>query len=296
MSIIIHKPGVQASIQDQGRWGYQHIGIPIGGSMDPVSMQLANTICGNDPNDAVIEFTLQGALIEFEQAINFAACGGGAVVTLNDSKIAFNQPIFATAGSILKWHPHPYGCRTYLAVEGGFAVVPELNSCSTYATAQLGGLDGKYLQAGQRIPFNKKPSEKKENKPSALATVSVTIANEALISNNVTIKCYQGPEWDWFSPQAKEKFIGNTWTVANNSNRMGYRLSGAPLERENKKELISTAVTRGIIQVTTAGEPIILMADAQTIGGYPRIARVASTDIATIAQCRPGTVLTFQLQ
>lgn len=301
MSILIHKPGIQASLQDKGRWGYQHLGIPIGGAMDLISMQLANTICGNNTNTTVIEFTLQGALLEFEQTISFAICGGGASVTLNNASINFGQRITAPAGSILKWHPSPFGCRTYLAVEGGFAISPELGSCSTYPMAKLGGINGNFLQAGDRVPIHKCIAEEDSYRSIKIEgekadTVAITFLNAALTSNQVTIKCYPGPEWDWFSSEAQERFTTHIWGIGNNSNRMGYSLIGPALEKNNKQELISTAVTRGIVQVTPSGMPIILMADAQTIGGYPRIARITESDLAILAQCRPGYQLNFQLQ
>ncbi|MFM8805990.1 MAG: biotin-dependent carboxyltransferase family protein [Sphingomonadales bacterium] len=304
MSILVHKPGILASLQDKGRWGYQHVGIPVGGAMDLTSMQLANTICGNDPDTAVLEFTLQGAMVEFEQAISFAICGGGASLTLDNVKIDFGQRITAPAGSILKWHPHPYGCRTYMAVENGFSSMAELGSCSTYPLAQLGGINGNYLQAGDRIPFHKNSrkenlleSNKKNTAPDVkAATVTVTFSNAALTTNHVAIKCYPGPEWDWFSGEAQERFTNETWKVGLNANRMGYSLNGPELKKNCTQELISTAVTKGIVQVTPAGMPLVLMADAQTIGGYPRIARIAESDLAILAQCRPGYQLNFQLQ
>jgi antagonist of KipI len=291
MSILIHKPGIQASLQDKGRWGFQHLGIPIGGAMDLTAMQLANTICGNDPATAVIEFTLYGALIELEQAISFVICGGGATITLNNATIQFGERINAPAGSILKWHPSPYGCRTYLAVEGGFAVIPELGSCSTYPLAKLGGINGNCLQKGDRIPIRKEVMQEY-----VYRSTKVVDKKTALTSHHVNIKCYPGPEWDWFSRNAQERLLSHPWTVGTNSNRMGYSLIGPALEKNNTRELISTAVTRGVVQVTPSGMPIVLMADAQTIGGYPRIARIAESDLAILAQCRPGIQLNFQLQ
>jgi antagonist of KipI len=314
MSLLVHKPGLLASIQDSGRYGYQHWGIPICGAMDIFSMQAANLICGNNPNSAVIECTLHGTSIAFQQRHQFAITGGGAIATLNNKMIAFNQLISAAAGDLLQLHPSPDGCRSYLAVAGGFAIEAELNSCSTYALANLGGINGCNLKAGDTVPTL---GQKKEKDNQAAATPNTSsnyksseagneesthlllkkaLDNPALTSHQVTIKCYQGPEWNWFSHEAQERFATHCWSIGNNSNRMGYSLIGPSLEKNNTQELISTAVTRGIVQVTPSGIPIVLMADAQTIGGYPRIARIAENDITTLAQCRPGYHLTFQLQ
>lgn len=295
MSLLILKPGVLASIQDSGRFGYQHWGIPISGVMDIFSMQAANLTCGNNPNTPVIECTLHGTAIEFQQLHQFAIAGGGAIATHNNKPISFNQLISANAGDLLQLHPSPNGCRSYLAVAGGFAIEAELNSCSTYALAKLGGINGCYLKAGDIVPIL---AQKKaiDNQVVQTPNESTNINNPALTRHQVTIRCYPGPEWDWFSSEAQERFTTHTWSIGNNSNRMGYSLSGPALEKNNRRELISTAVTRGIVQVTPSGMPIILMADAQTIGGYPRIARIAESDLAILAQCRPGYQLNFQPQ
>ena len=166
MSLLVHKPGVLASIQDGGRFGYQHWGIPISGAMDIVSMQAANLICGNNPNSAVIECTLHGTSVVFQQFHQFAITGGGAIATLNNEPIGFHQLISAAAGDLLQLHPSPDGCRSYLAVAGGFAIEAELNSCSTYSLANLGGINGCNLKAGDTVPTlaEKKTKEKEKTK------------------------------------------------------------------------------------------------------------------------------------
>ncbi len=304
MSLLIHKPGILASIQDSGRIGYQHMGIPIGGAMDTISMQLANLLCNNEPTSAVIECTLHGTLIEFQQACQFALAGGGASATLNETPIFFHQLFAAKTGDILQLHPSQYGCRSYLAVQGGFAIEAELNSCSTYPLAELGGLNGSYLRSGDIIPLSTEQKYKTDTLPSLIDQLSQVRSqllykaknNPALHSKEVIIRFHKGPEWDWFSSNAQETFMSEQWKVGSNANRMGYFLTGRALEKINETELISTPVTRGIIQVTAAGSPIVLMADSQTIGGYPRIGRVFHEDLPILAQSRPGVQLQFQLQ
>lgn len=301
MSLRIHKPGIQASIQDGGRFGYQHWGVPVGGAMDIDSMHAANLLCGNDSNEAVIECTLHGASIEFQRSHQFTITGGGAIATLNNKPMPFNQLISAASGDLLQLHPSPNGCRSYLAVAGGFAIEAELNSRSTYPVAKLGGINGSYLKTGDTIPVRTRKKEMgglslpDHNDQSSHPLFKKALTNPALQQQQLTIRCYKGPEWDWFEDRAKQNFLQQQWMIGTNSNRMGYSLVGPALEKTNKKELISTPVTFGIVQVTSAGQPIVLMADAQTIGGYPRMARIAGCDLAVLGQCRPGTQLNFQL-
>lgn len=309
MSLLIHKPGIQASIQDGGRFGYQHWGVPVGGAMDIHSMQAANRLCGNEPNTPVIECTLHGTSIEFQYSHRFAITGGGAIATLNKKSIPFDQPIVAAAGDLLQLHPSPHGCRSYLAIENGFDIETELNSCSTYSPASLGGISGNYLKSGDIIPIRARKKESKDlaalggnddssrtnNEKNSHPLLKNALDNPALTRQEVTIQCHQGPEWDWFKDQAKQHFVSQQWMVGANSNRMGYSLIGPALEISKDQELVSTPVTFGIVQVTSAGQPIVLMADAQTTGGYPRIARIALSDLSVLAQCRPGIKINFQV-
>lgn len=310
MSLLIHKPGILASIQDAGRFGAQHWGVPISGAMDSDAMKAVNIICGNDLNAAVIECTLHGTVIEFQKPCYFALAGGGAAATHNEKPVDFYSLLHAEPSDRLQLHPSPWGCRTYLAISGGFTLVPELNSYSTYPLAALGGTNGKYLQSGDIIYFNERlekhdtnnsnqshahhPTSEHINKQHSI--IARAMHNPALHNKSIIIRLHKGPEWGWFTRNAQNIFTKQPWAIGANSNRMGYSLIGPALEKSNNQELISTAVTRGIVQVTPAGMPIVLMADAQTIGGYPRIARVVLDDLPILAQCRPGTIINFQLQ
>lgn len=290
MSLLLHKTGILALIQDGGRSGYRHIGIPESGPMDIQSYQLAHACCGNQGHEPLIEFTLHGAMVEFKKATTIALTGGGATATINDLPIAYNQAHSIEAGAILKLLPAPFGCRTYLAVQGGFIVQAELGSCSTYTSAAIGGINGRSLRPGDYIAWN-------ENNPrnSTSMQLSVNIENPALFNQSVSLQCYPGPEWAWFDRATQERFLQQQWQIDPQSNRMGYTLKGSPLLLKEKRELISTAVMPGIIQVTPAGNPIILLADAQTIGGYPRIARLHASAFPIIGQCRPGNSIQFKL-
>ena len=302
MSITIIKPGVSCSIQDLGRWGYQQFGVPIGGAMDTISATTANRICGNDDDEAVLECTLHGLEMKCNETISFALTGGGARATINGETVAYNRLIKVVAGSVLKLHPDPHGCRTYIAIAGGLKIEKELGSTSTYTSSQLGGYKGRNLEAGDELALKKNNIETDQSNDIIINEDGFGISKWKAqvnpfphLQDVVEIHCEKGPEWELFDVVSQELFFNHPFTIAPQSNRMGYRIEGATLSLKEKIELISTAVTRGIVQVTNEGHPIILMADAQTIGGYPRIARVSSKDISLLTQCRPGMKLRFIL-
>ena len=302
MSITIIKPGISCSIQDLGRWGYQQFGVPIGGAMDTIAATTANRVCGNDDDEAVLECTLHGLEMKCNETLSFALTGGGAKITINGVAVAYNRLIKVVAGSILKLHPDPIGCRTYIAIACGLKIEKELGSASTYASSQLGGYKGRNLEAGDELALKQNYIETDLSKDIIINEDGFGISKWKAqvnpfphLQDVVEINCEKGPEWELFDEVSQAQFFNQLFTIAPQSNRMGYRLDGATLSLKEKTELISTAVTRGIIQVTNEGHPIILMADAQTIGGYPRIARVCSKDISQLAQCRPGMRVRFKI-
>lgn len=293
MSITIIKPGISSSIQDLGRWGYQQFGVPVGGAMDKFSATLANSICGNDEHEAVIEMTLHGTSILFNEPTYCVIVGGGCKVYVDEIELPFNRLLHIPVESIINTKADASGCRSYLAVAGGLNITKELGSASTYMPSEIGGIQGRALRTGDMISF-------KKNKSSIESTSLINIGKNIEVSqweitgqqsikdSPATIRVFRGPEFDWFDQASQENFFNTVFTITAQSNRIGYRLDGALLALKEKIEMVSTAVTAGIIQVDHHGNPIILMADAQTIGGYPRIARVCTSDISVLAQLRPG--------
>jgi antagonist of KipI len=301
MSIIIIKPGFMSSVQDLGRWGFQQFGVPIGGSMDVVSASIANRICGNEDGDALLECTLHGTEILFNKTTLFAIAGGGSSATVNGQYISFYKLIKVVAGSTLKLHPDPFGCRSYVAFAGGLKIETELGSASTYVQSSIGGYDGKNLEAGIELNLKHQIHHLEKSKDIIINEYGFGTSNWKSksfslphIKDIASINCLPGPEWDAVDEESQHQLFNKTFTISAQSNRMGFRLEGALLSLKEKSEMVSTAVTRGIIQVTNQGNPIILMADAQTIGGYPRIGRVCSDDISLLAQCRPGQKIIFR--
>jgi antagonist of KipI len=302
MGITIVKAGIQCSIQDLGRWGHQQFGVPVGGVMDRQSACTANRLCGNADGEALLECTLHGTLITCDETVTFALSGGGARAVVNGSVVDYNRPIRMVAGSQLQLMPDPHGCRTYIAVAGGLQVPLELGSASTYQPSRIGGLDGQPLAAGQFVPLKSSGGLLPGGRDIVIREDGFGMGNWKAqvqpmphVKDTVVISCDAGPEWDWFDDSAKIDFTRETFTISTQSNRMGYRLEGPHLSLQEQKELVSTAVTRGIVQVTHEGRPIVLMADAQTIGGYPRIARLTNQSIDLLAQCRPGVKVRFEV-
>jgi antagonist of KipI len=300
MSITIIKPGVSCSIQDLGRCGYQLFGVPIGGAMDRDAAKTANRLCENDDEEAVLECALHGVEIKFNETVCFALTGGGARATINGIDVSYNRLIKVIAGSTLKLHPDAFGCRTYIAFAGGLTIKKELGSASTYASSQLGGYKGRNLEAGDELILNNDTENTSRFKDIiinengfGISKWKAQVSNLPHLQDLVEITCEKGPEWELFDEASQALLTNQIFTIGAQSNRMGYRMEGATLSLKEKIELVSTAVTRGIVQVTNEGHPIILMADAQTIGGYPRIARITSADLSKLAQCRPGVKVKF---
>lgn len=299
MSITILKPGMMSSLQDLGRWGFQQFGVPIGGAMDRVSASLANIICGNDENEAVVEMTLHGTSFMFNEAAYCAIVGGGCKAFIGDEELPFNRLLWIPAFSIIRTSAHAQGCRSYLAVSGGFNIKKNLGSASTYTPSGIGGLDGRNLATGDMLSFKREQvlqaSSTLKMLPSGIGISHWHTANLVEATPNVVmVHAIKGPEFDLFNSSSQENIFTSEFTISSQSNRMGYRLEGKKFALEQQTEMVSTAVTTGIVQVTHEGDPIILMADAQTIGGYPRIARICAADIPLLAQTRPGVNIRFK--
>lgn len=299
MSITILKPGMMSSLQDLGRWGFQQFGVPIGGAMDRVSASLANIICGNDENEAVIEMTLHGTSFMFNEAAYCAIVGGGCKAFVGDEELPFNRLLWIPAFSIIRTTASAEGCRSYLAVSGGFNVKKVLGSASTYTPSGIGGLEGRNLATGDMLSFKREQvlqaSSTLKMLPSGIGISHWHTADLVETTPGVvTLHAIKGPEFDLFNSSSQENIFRSEFTISSQSNRMEYRLEGKKYSLEQQTEMVSTAVTTGIVQVTHQGDPIILMADAQTIGGYPRIARICAADIPLLAQTRPGGNIRFK--
>lgn len=297
MSILILKSGFQTTVQDLGRFGFKKAGVPESGCMDKFSAKLANILCGNNPNDGVLEMMLYGVELLTLSPLLVAFTGGGAQPVINQQIIPLNRPIFIPANSTIKTLPHQVGMRLYMAIGGGIDVPLVMGSLSTYTPAEAGMpcVCGSILAIGNRSALTEHIYHQL-----SIDINTVRFSHWGYLPQNTTvasetIRVMEGPEWHLFSLNTKNEYIHQPFTILPQSNRMGYRLNGAPLTLVEKVEMISTAVTKGTVQVTPNGSPLVLMADAQTTGGYPRIAQVIDADINILAQKKPGDRIRFQM-
>jgi antagonist of KipI len=300
MRIRIIKPGLLSTVQDLGRWLYLSQAVPVSGAMDTLSARVANIALGNDENAAVTEFTYANAEFITETDLLIAYAGDGAVLSLAIGEMPSARPVFIPAGTSVKLSSCKTGSRTYLAVAGGWDVPEVLGSRSTFITAGMGGLQGRAIRAGDVLSSLKSITETTQKMWETLQTNSPnysdwSIAHWLLLSGEKkTIRVVRANESDWFEARSLNDFFTQPYTLALRSNRMGYHLEGPLIQRANQDELLSTAVTPGTIQVTGNGRMVLLMADCQTTGGYPRIAQVAAVDLPLCGQLKPGDVICFK--
>jgi len=297
MSLTIVRPGLLTTVQDLGRYGYQKFGVAVSGVMDSFAHRIANLLVGNDQGEATLELTLIGPVIRFEKEAKIAICGANFSPTVEGIPVPAWRPVWIRKGSTLRFSPSEIGARAYLAVAGGFAIDPVMNSRSTFLRAGMGGFQGRALKAGDVLDF--RPLSRwfdwgaQNNLPFFYPAWRVSRGLLPLYRKNPTIRVIEGGEYEWFTTEAQVDFFSAPFTVSGQSDRMGYRLAGPRLAVREQRELISEAVTMGTIQISSDGNPIVLMADRATTGGYPKIAQIATVDLPLIAQVRPGEQLWF---
>jgi antagonist of KipI len=299
MKVKIINPGVLTTVQDMGRHDYLSQAVPVSGAMDRLAARLANTCIGNHENDAVIEFTYGNAAFLAQSDILLAYSGDGAILEIDKEELPRSCPIFIPEGKTVKIKQNVKGCRTYLAVAGGWQVPQILGSKSTFLMAGFGGLEGRTLKKDDVLTAELNSSTIARNIVDDLQGDEVNF-QEWGIAREFTHRDYAKPvrvipanEWDWFDPQSRDAFFNTEYYIDQNSNRMGYNLGGPKIGRVNHSELLSTAVVPGTIQITGDGSPILLMADCQTTGGYPRIGKVAAVDLDICGQIKPGDSIRF---
>jgi antagonist of KipI len=294
MNLRIIKPGVMDTIQDMGRYGWQHLGINPGGAMDKLSAQIANILVGNETNEAVIELHFPAAAFFFEQPSLIALSGADFSASVNGEEIPCMRPVLVGKYSILQFHRAENGARTYLAVHGGLNIQPWLNSYSTNLKAEAGGYKGRVLQKDDEIAFRTAV-----DLSALLAKKEFEVlpwkADEDWGNNNTEeILALPGNEWNRLNDKSKEKFFEQSFLVTAHSDRMGYHLKGESLSAITNEDVISSAVSFGTVQLLPGGQLIVLMADHQTTGGYPRLAHVISAYHSRLAQMRPGDPFRFR--
>lgn len=277
----IIRAGLQTTVQDQGRNGLRGQGISLGGALDAPALYAANLLVGNRGTDAGLEVTLGECTVEFTRDGWMALTGAGCDAYLDKQRIWTGWNYLVRAGQRLVLHRPKRGMRSYLAVSGGIDVPKVLGSRSTDLTGGFGGLDGRRLKDGDVLPLGEVRRVPQKSQ-----------GIKQLLFNNY-IRVLPGPEYQEFSPEEQAFFWRTPWHLSPQSNRMGYRLNGHALRRSSSREMFAHGLLPGVIQVPHGGQPIVLMADAQTTGGYPRIACVIEADLYHLAQIRLGEPIHF---
>jgi allophanate hydrolase len=279
-------PGVASTIQDLGRYGYRDAGVPVSGPLDRIGFALANALVGNAANAPAVEIRMQGPVLDvLAESVRVALVGGTGGLTVEGQgagHVPAGQSIRLKRGARLRCGAlGDVGCAT-LAVEGGIAVPPSLGSASTYVRNRIGGLHGVVLQVGDVLPV-----QSAAERPERALRQPFDAALDA------PIRVVLGPQDDYFTSEAIETLLAQPYTISPQADRMGVRLQGPKLSHAKGYNIVSDGIVPGSIQVPGSGEPIVLLADGQTTGGYPKIATVISADVPLIGRRRPGMTVRF---
>jgi len=301
MTLRILAAGLLTTVQDAGRPGYQHIGVPVGGAADSFSAQIANMMVGNESSAALIECTLGGLRCHVAEDTLIALTGADIDATVNGQPLPLWRPVWLRRHTTLMLGRVQRGCRSYLAVAGGIDCASVLGSRSTLMRAGFGGWRGRALQVGDELPLARQ-AERVLSAPAALRNKgTVLLAAKWFVSYwrdldlhaPAMLRLMQGPDWPALTAAAQQTLVNATFRVHLQSDRMALRLTGRPLDLRAPLEKISAGVAPGAMQLPPSGEPFVLLADCQTTGGYPLVAVVAHTDLARLAQLRPGDTVQF---
>lgn len=279
-ALFVVRAGALTTVQDRGRPGHAHLGVPRSGALDGPAAALVNRLVGNPLDAAVLETTLNGCALKPRSDVTLAVGGAPCRVTVDGRPVAWGAPVRVRAGAVLDIGPAVTGVRTYAAVAGGIVVEPVLGSRSTDL---LSGIGPPPLTDGTVLPLG----------PEHVPHARVDVAPQPAPPTELVLRVTLGPRDDWFTPQALRAFTSRTFHVSSASNRIGLRTEGPALERARSGELASEGMVLGAVQVPPAGRPVVFLADHPTTGGYPVIGVVRAPDLAAAAQAAPGTPVRF---
>lgn len=280
-------PGLLTTIQDRGRHGYQAFGMPVAGAVDEFALRVANILVGNPEGAAALEMTLLGPKLKVLAPVKVALTGADLGARINGAEFPRWETVAVNPGDEISFTAAREGCRAYLAVAGGIDVPEVMGSRATYLRGKIGGIDGRALKAGDVLSAG---SLQERNLPTG------TRLAEGLIpkySSAITLRVIPGPQDDHFTEAGLETFFQSEYTVTTEADRMGYRLQGPTIEHKEGADIISDGIPLGAVQVPGHGLPIVMLADRQTTGGYPKIATVCSVDLSLIGQAKPGDTVRF---
>lgn len=285
-AVKVISPGALTTVQDAGRFGFLQSGISVSGVMDSYSHRAANILVDNPQEEAVLEVTLMGPILEFQCSTRIAVTGAAMQPKLNDQPVPMWQTIPVKEGDRLSFSMIQGGCRAYIAFAGGLDVPVIMGSKSTNMKAQMGGFEGRMLKREDVVPLNVPSVQEK-----------LWAASEELIPNfstQITLRVVLGPQDNLFTADGIASFLNTEYLVTPANDRMGYRLEGEEITHKAGADIVSDGIVMGAVQVPSSGQPIILMADRQTTGGYTKIATVVTADLPLLAQAQAGTKIRFQ--
>ena len=283
-ALIVLRPGLMTTVQDLGRWGHQDAGVPVAGPMDLYSHRLGNRLVGNADRAAALEVTLIGPELQARGDVVCAVTGAVFELLVGEERVECGQVFHVPAGSRLRFGRRVAGARATLAVRGGIDVAPVLGSRATSVVARMGPFGGRPVASGDLLPVG---TEMASGRPAAAGRGLLLPAGGA------RLRAIPGPHASRFTNEALEQFFSARFMVTPQSNRMGYRLEGPELSHGPDADILSDATPLGSVQVPKSGQPILLMADRQTTGGYPRIATLITADTPAAAQLAPGDWVQF---
>lgn len=287
MSIEVLHPGLLTTVQDLGRTGYQRFGVSVSGAVDPRSAAVANILAGNPDGEAVLECTVLGPQLRFDAPAVIAVTGADLGPTLDGIPVENYRALRVQAGQTLRFTGPKCGCRAYLAVSGGLDVPEVMGSRSTYMKAKIGGWHGRKLEKGDVLPLRAPGTEPKALENRALAP-------EFRGRSEYTLRVVMGPQDDAFTPGGVSAFLSGVYTVTPEFDRMGCRMEGPEIEHAGSADILSDGIAFGAVQVPDSGQPIVMLADRQTTGGYTKIANVISADFRILGQLKSGDRVRFE--
>jgi biotin-dependent carboxylase-like uncharacterized protein len=285
--LVVEDAGLLTTVQDTGRWGYQHYGVSVSGAMDMSAHRRANRLVGNPPDAATLEITLVGPVLRFEAAMRVGVAGAPFELRLDDRPVSIDTVLCAEPGQTLAFGRRTAGARAYLAAAGGFAVPLVLGSRATHLRSGMGGLEGRALQAGDRLAAGPSRGAPRREPPAARWRRCMPLGG-------ARVRVLPGPHAGLFDSVVLRRLESGRYTIRPDSDRMGYRLDGAPVVGPEGLSLLSQGFPIGAVQVVPSGDVIVAMADRQTAGGYPRVAAVIAADIPVLGQLAPRDWIEFE--
>ncbi|WP_080873033.1 biotin-dependent carboxyltransferase family protein [Oceanobacillus timonensis] len=303
MDVEVVKPGMLTTVQDNGRFGFLNQGVLQSGAMDPIAMRTANLLIGNDEWEAVLELTISGPEICFKEDALIAVTGGGMNPVVNGKTFYLGSPIFIPSGQVLSFKPTGVGIRAYLSIAGGLKVPEMMNSKSTYLRAGFGGYHGRALQKKDTLQIGElsesaaKRKDMLADKANGQAYAPRWGAVDLRLDDKdrYTVRAFPGTHFDYFTKESQKLFFSEAYSLSTQADRMGFHFQSENiLKLKEPFNVLSEAVAFGTVQVPNEGKPMVLMADRQTTGGYPRIAQVAVVDLPKLAQLRTNEQIHFE--